>query len=723
MSFGESSVADDHDSRSWARGTRSAFADYFINGSLLMRNALGFLAACLVAVTVMCAPAIRAQEVGAPATPPKAATVEVSPTKIEAHVGEKLKFTVVAKDAAGKVLEVKPMVWFAVPPDIAGADADGMVVFRAPGVVTVGAVVAGKPGFSQVTVLVPPPAKVDVAPMARAIVVGGSTVVTAVARSENGDSRTDATIRWTSKSPAIVQVDDAGLVKAVAPGNAVLTASAGPASGQVTVRVVADTIQKLAVTPATTTAKTGDVIRFAAKAEGTKGADAKDLLTNWSVSGHGATMYADGAFVAELPGTYEVTASVGRHTAVGSVVVTPRNVERGIEIVSHIPTKNTDGAVIQTAEEWIVGNHLYYSTIADKLFSYDISDPAHPKALDTMKADARLINDLSTTPDEKVGVFTREAASNRKNGIVFFDPSDAAHLKVISEYTETVTGGVHSAYISGHYVYVTDDATGSLRVIDFADPNKPKEVARWQTEKSEAQYIASPFDEGMVSVGRYLHDLQVKDGLAYLAYWRDGLVILDVGNGIKGGSPENPKLVAQYKFNHFELYGNGWIAGTHTTFRYKNYVFVGDEVLPSNFEIDSKERIPARGVLHVMDVSDIEHPREVAMYEVPEGAVHNVWADNDILYAGGYGGGGRVLDISGELRGNLYRQGREIATFWSGDPNGYRANLPFMWGAQPANGMIFFNDINSGIWIVKLGKQQFQGSTTAPALQQQVQMQ
>ena len=41
--------------------------------------------------------------------------------------------------------------------------------------------------------------------------------------------------------------------------------------------------------------------------------------------------------------------------------------------------------------------------------------------------------------------------------------------------------------------------------------------------------------------------------------WRDGLVILDVGNGMAGGSPENPKLIAQYKFNHYELYGDGWL--------------------------------------------------------------------------------------------------------------------------------------------------------------------
>jgi hypothetical protein len=31
-----------------------------------------------------------------------------------------------------------------------------------------------------------------------------------------------------------------------------------------------------------------------------------------------------------------------------------------------------------------------------------------------------------------------------------------------------------------------------------------------------------------------LHDIDVKDGLAYLSYWNDGLVILDVGKGIKG---------------------------------------------------------------------------------------------------------------------------------------------------------------------------------------------
>ena len=100
--------------------------------------------------------------------------MEITPTNITAHVGDKIKFTAVAKDDAGKTIDVKPMIWIALPPDIAGADEDGTVVFCAAGQVTVGAVVAGKPGFATVTVGTPPPATVEVAPLTQALVVGGS---------------------------------------------------------------------------------------------------------------------------------------------------------------------------------------------------------------------------------------------------------------------------------------------------------------------------------------------------------------------------------------------------------------------------------------------------------------------------------------------------------------------------------------------------------------------
>jgi hypothetical protein len=397
----------------------------------------------------------------------------------------------------------------------------------------------------------------------------------------------------------------------------------------------------------------------------------------------------------------------GNVSSSASIVVTPRNLEREVEIVGRAPFKEFQGA-----EQWIIGNYAYYSTISDRFLVYDISDPANPKLTDTIKVDARLVNDISTTADGKILVISREGASNRKNGIAFYDTSDPAHPKLISEYTATVTGGVHSAFVNDHYVYLTDDATGSMRVIDFADVKNPKEVARWQTENPLAGVIRTK--DGEHIAGRYVHDLQVKDGLAYLAYWHDGLVILDVGAGIKGGSPERPMLVSQYRFNHNELYGNGWLAGTHSVYRYRNYVFIGDEVFPTIFDIKSPKRVPVRGVVHVIDVSDINNPRKVAEYPVPEGGAHNMWVENDTMYVGYYSGGGRIVDVSGELRGDLYRQGREIARIWTGDPDGFRPNLPLTWGAQPHNGLIYFNDINSGLWIVKLGEKIEKGSTTAP---------
>ena len=57
------------------------------------------------------------------------------------------------------------------------------------------------------------------------------------------------------------------------------------------------------------------------------------------------------------------------------------------------------------------------------------------------------------------------------------------------------------------------------------DPAQPREVGRWETPTAD---------------GRRLDDVSVADGVAYLAYWNDGLVILDVGNGIRNGRPDRP---------------------------------------------------------------------------------------------------------------------------------------------------------------------------------------
>ena len=95
-------------------------------------------------------------------------------------------------------------------------------------------------------------------------------------------------------------------------------------------------------------------------------------------------------------------------------------------------------------------------------------------------------------------------------------------------------------------------------------------------------------------------------------------------------------------------------------------------------------------------MEDPESLREVARYEVPEAGAHNLWIEDDKMYVAYYQAGLRVVDVSGELRGDLFKQGREMAWFPTGTPDGNVANSPMAWGPQPFKGHVFVSDLNSG---------------------------
>ena len=636
-----------------------------------------------------------AQEPAAPAGPRPEIVRVIAPAP-EGEVGKTLTFKTESFDAAGKPIDAKPTAWFAAPFDVGMAEPNGNVTFFSAGELVVGAIVNGKSGTMTIRVKPEPLARIDVTAPPQPLVVGDGVALRATARSATNLPQDAATLTWTSLTPGVATVDPAGFVTGIATGRGTIRVQSGAASNDVPITVVANPVSALVVSPRTATARTGDVVRFAVKATSRSGGPVTTPAIRWSVSGAAASIDADGAFVAEQPGAYVVTATSGDRSSAASLLVTPRNVQRELVVVGRTPMED-----FQALEQWIVGDYVYVtSAISGKLWVYDISKPAAPVKVDALSFDARIMNDFSISADGKIGILTHEGSSSRKDGIVILDTSDLAHPKVLSTYTEGLTGGVHSAFIDGRHVYLTDNATGSMRVVNFEDPKRPKEVGRWKPA-AFSRTVNIP-GMGDLVAGVYLHDVYVKDGLAYLAYWREGLIILDVGAGIKGGSPAAPALVSQLRFNYTELYGPGWLAGAHSVYRYKNYLFVGDEVFPPQFDLVARNRIPTRGVVHVIDLTNIEHPRDVAVYDVPEGGAHNMWVEDDLLYMGYYGAGARVVDVSGELRGDLYRQGREVARLWTGDPKGYRPNLPFTWGAQPHKGMIFFVDLHTGVWITTL---------------------
>jgi hypothetical protein len=648
--------------------------------------------------------ATAAPQAPAATTAPQATKLVVSPARPTVAAGDSIQLKGTALDENGKPVEARVLYGLAGGFFEGAVSREGWVKGGSPGtlVVAVSAVQPGKRPLIErveVKIVAGAPVKVAVSPSITALVAGQIVPLSAKGISAQGDAAATPA-KWSSSNPRVARVDENGVVTAVGAGKAVLTATVGTVSATVPVDVAAGPVRNATLTPSATKVRQGDVVTLAFSAN-IGGTTRTNLSPVYTMSGGNGNIDADGRFVAYTEGTYVISANAGPATASTTVQVTERDVGKVFELVGKVVRKR-----FTTEEVWVHPTakvaYLGSGSGGDVAYVIDISNPADPKVVDSLVTNTRRVNDLMTDAEGKILVHTREGASDRKNGIVIYTLEDPLHPKKVGEWTETVTAGVHSSFVyrdkkTGQLnVFITNDGTGALHVINLDDPAKPKELAVWKTPRLDA--------------GRSLHDIDVQDGLLYGSWWNDGLVILDVGNGIKGGTPSNPQFVSQYKYDLDKLYkkvelkgGPGFIRGTHTAWRHKNYVFIGDEVFGAGFGGGGgSELTQAWGRLQVIDVSDILNPKSVAWWEPDFGGVHNVWARADTLYVGAYNAGFHAIDVSGELRGDLKAQNRTIATFMPHDEKANVSNATMTWGVVVKDDLLYINDMYAGLFIGKI---------------------
>jgi hypothetical protein len=649
----------------------------------------------------------------APLPPSPVTRIELAPATRTITAGDSVRLTLRALDANGAAVPKAVL-----QASLRGGDDVGSVraetnwlvassVGKLP--LTLSAAVPGSRLFIDTTSAefhsVPGPAvRIELEPKAATIVAGQSLQLLALPYSRANDRALDP-VRWRSSDPRVATVDADGIVSGLAAGRVRLEASAGAAEAILELRVVPANLSRLSLAPAKPTVRQGDVVHFGIDARDAAGRPIAELVPTWSFAPGDGRIEADGRFVAYRSGTYTVTAQLGAHSASTTVKVGERNVRRSVSVVSRLPR-----TAFSTSEVWLHpnGKVAYLGTHGggDRVYAIDISNPAKPVVVDSILANTRLVNDMQTTADGNYMVFTREGASDRKNGIVIADIRDPLHPKELAQFVDGVAAGVHSLYLYEHpqfgrYVYLTNDGTGAIDIVDLRDPARPTRTGEWHTNRPDA--------------ARYVHDLDIVDGLLYASYWSDGLVILDIGNGKWGGRPDRPVLVSQFKYDLDSLYRDvedvsapGFTRGTHTAWRQRGgkYVFIADEVYRNGSVQGAQDASASRmyGTLQVIDVSDLEHPRSVAWYTPENGGVHNVWQAGDTLYLGAYEAGFHVFDISGELRGNLGQQQREMASLNTADMNGFVKNAANAWGVvvNPKDGLAYVNDFYNGLWVVRV---------------------
>jgi hypothetical protein len=434
-----------------------------------------------------------------------------------------------------------------------------------------------------------------------------------------------------------------------------------------------DAVRSVEIVGAPANARQGDVVPLSARARDHAGDEIADGHFNWSVVPADAGLIDDrGRFVGYAPGAVQAVASAGEYADTVEVQVQARNLTRSFEIVGQGAVGNRF-----TSDLWIRGGYGYTGTWGvrttaggsqqgNTLNVWDVTAPASPSLVNSIQIDARVVNDVKINTNGSLAVITHEGSNDNQNGITLLDLTDPSAPEVITRFTSTLQTGVHNAWLDGHYVYLVVDGvspSSGLRILDISDPEEPDVVNSFYGGTS------------------FLHDVYVRDGLAFLSHWDAGLIILDVGNGVVGGTPESPAEVGRVLTFGGQTH-NAWY------WPERRYVFVGEEDFST----------PGR--MHVIDVSVMGNPREMATFRVPGTTPHNFWLDEDsaVLYMAWYENGIRALDVSGELMGELDRQGRELAGFQYG---GTGSNGTRNWAPQMEDGLLYLSDMNTGLWVLR----------------------
>ena len=676
---------------------------------MTLRNSNSWLRLSAVLLCVLVAPgfALAQEEEEEAETGPQPAELIITPSEVELEVGDTLTLQSEVRDSEGNPMD-RAVVFYSRRRRAVGVNPAGMVEAYQPGEHVLIAMVPKDPEDIHrraepavtveipVTIPNPPVATVEVANMPGHLYTGTEIGLRPVVTDISGAVRNDVEVGWTTADSSVASVDSLGVLTLMGAGRTTLTVSAEEASSDAAIEVLANPVASITLSGAPDDAvRTGDVVFLEASVMDASGNEVPDYPVQFATFGvptdgivaPGAIGQVDeaGAFVAERSGTHTVIADGFTQSASATVAVVARKVRKDVEVVGQGPVRDrrtsdlwvwegTDGRDYAVTGTHSADGHAYF---------WDVTDPSAISLIDTVRVDARTVNDVKVSEDGKFCVISREGASNRKNGLVILDVSDPQNgIEVIARYDDQLTGGVHNVFVAEDHIYALS-AGRRYDILNAEDPTNPYRVGRFE----------------MDTPGHSIHDVWVHEGIAYSSNWNDGVVAVDVGGGGKGGSPNNPVLLGNTP------YPSGW---NHAAYPYRSkstgkfLMIGGDEAFP--YQTMREERTPGRaaGWIHIFEWDEWESAREVARYQVPEAGTHNLWVEDDVLYIGYYNGGLRVVDISGELRGDLYRQGREIAMFRPFDPESRVPNAPMVWGPQPHKGHIFVADMNSGLWAVKL---------------------
>jgi uncharacterized protein YjdB len=246
--------------------------------------------------------------------------VRISPASRDITVGQTAQLTAEPLDAQGAVLSNRSITWSSNRPNVASVNGNGLVTGISAGSAAITATVEGKSGVAAVSVAPAPVASVSVSPSSATLVVGQTVELEAQPRDASGHPLSGRAVTWSSNRPEVATVTATGIVAAIAPGTATISASSEGRSGTATIVVNAPSVNRVEVTPGTAEVDEGGSFRLTATVYDSRGNAITGAQVAWTSSNTGiATVDNAGRVRGVKEGFALITATSGDKT--GTAVV------------------------------------------------------------------------------------------------------------------------------------------------------------------------------------------------------------------------------------------------------------------------------------------------------------------------------------------------------------------------------------------------------------------
>lgn len=265
--------------------------------------------------------------------PKPPASIELSSSTLPLTVGQESRLQATVRDADGGVLSGAPVDWKSSNTNVATVDGNGLVRGVGAGSATITATSGSVTDQAAVTVSPVPANAVVVSPGEATLFVGETLPLKATVTDANGDPLSGRPITWSTNSSGVATVSTSGVVTAVAPGTATITASSEGKSGKSTITVKQVPVASVDMNPGELRLEIGQTGTITATPKSADGTALTGRSIAWSSRDPGvATVNSSGLVTAKAAGSTLIEATSEGVT--GVTLVTVANVPVSSVVVS-----------------------------------------------------------------------------------------------------------------------------------------------------------------------------------------------------------------------------------------------------------------------------------------------------------------------------------------------------------------------------------------------------